>query len=81
MPCISYPDGLTVCFADTSKLLAVEFEETYRWCFGCRKRVRYNWQLKGSKEPSYYEPIWIGDCPNGCGDRRDGGFYYEEWVE
>ena len=57
--------------------LAREFEEKYRWCFGCRRRVRYNWILKGYSEPSYYEPVWVCRCPWCAQDGCSGGFWYE----
>ena len=77
-PCVAYPDGLTVCFSG-SELLHAEFEEWARWCFGCRHHVRYNLRFVGGVEPSYYEPTWSGACPNGCGDRASGGFWYVHW--
>jgi hypothetical protein len=77
-PCVAYPDGLTVCYSD-NEVLRREFEERPRWCFGCRRHVRYNFQLTGSRGPSYYEPTWNGRCPNGCGDRASGGFWYVSW--
>lgn len=78
MSCVSYPDGLTVCYSDT-EVLHAEFEERPRWCFACRRHVRYNLRLLGSREPSYYEPTWDGWCPN-CGqDGASGGFWYVSW--
>ena len=78
-PCVALPEaGGYVCFTDTV-VLSAEFEEKPRWCFGCRKHVRYNLTLTGSREPSYYGPSWSADCPNGCGDRASGGFWYVEW--
>jgi len=77
-PCVAYPDGLTVCFSD-SEVLHAEFEERPRWCFTCRRHVRYNLELCGSRGPSYYEPTWSGRCPN-CGqDGASGGFWYVHW--
>ena len=67
-----------LCFSDND-LLHAEFEERPRWCFGCRKHVRYNLELRGSRGPSYYEPSWSARCPNGCGDRASGGFWYVSW--
>ena len=60
-------------------VLHSEAEETPRWCFGCRRHVRYNIDLRGSPFPSYYEPFWSARCPNGCGDRASGGFWYVHW--
>jgi hypothetical protein len=78
-PCVAYSDDLTVCFSDATVVLHAEFEERPRWCFGCRRRVRYNLALWGSREPSYYEPTWEGRCPN-CGqDGASGGFWYVGW--
>jgi hypothetical protein len=77
--CITYPDGLTVCTSGPSRVIAQVFEEQPRWCFGCRKHVRYNLSLTGPIGPSYYEPTWDADCPNGCGDRASGGFWYVSW--
>lgn len=78
-PCVAYPDGLTVCFSDATVILHAEYEERPRWCFNCHRHVRYNLQLHGSREPSYYEPTWSGRCPN-CGqDGASGGFWYVTW--
>jgi len=30
-----------------------------RWCFAERKRLPHTWELWGSLEPSWYEPVWI----------------------
>ena len=79
-PCVDYGDGLTVCRAD-NVLLHSEFEERSRWCFNCRRYVRYNVCLWGTIEPSYYEPVWTGECPN-CGkDGASGGFWYVSWND
>ena len=76
--CDDWGDGLTVCWTENVTLHS-EFEERPRWCFGCRRHVRYNLDLKGTPQPSYYEPVWVARCPNGCGDRASGGFWYVEW--
>jgi hypothetical protein len=77
-PCVAIPNGW-VCFSDATVLLHAEFEERPRWCFNCCRHVRYNFELHGSREPSYYEPTWSGRCPN-CGqDGASGGFYYVSW--
>ena len=78
-PCVDYGNGLTVCFSDATVLLHAEFEYWPRWCFNCRRYVRYNLDLYGSREPSYYEPTWSGRCPN-CGkDGASSGFWYVSW--
>jgi len=79
MTCTTYPDGLTICTTGPTKVLAVEVEDKPRWCFGCRQRVPYTLTLTGTVEPSYYEPSWSAECPNGCGDRASGGFWYVHW--
>ena len=77
-PCVAYGDGLTVCRSDNI-LIHAEFEERPRWCFNCRRHVRYNLFLWGTIEPSYYEPVWTGQCPK-CGkDGASGGFWYVSW--
>ena len=60
-------------------VIHVEAEEQGRWCFGCRRHVRYILELWATNEPSYYEPTWEARCPNGCGDRASGGFWYVHW--
>jgi hypothetical protein len=81
MPCAYYGDGLTVCFTGPTVVLHAEFEERPRWCFNCRRHVRYNLELHGTREPSYYEPSWSGRCPN-CGqDGASGGFWYVSWND
>ena len=78
-PCVDYGNGLTVCFSSPTVVLRAEFEERSRWCFGCRKRVRYNFELHGTREPSWYGPTWSARCPN-CGeDRASGGFWEVNW--
>ena len=77
-PCVHYGDAI-VCFTDSSKLFRAEFEEKGRWCFNCRRHVRYNLELRGSPEPDYYGPSWSASCPN-CGkDGASGGFWYVSW--
>ena len=80
MSCATYPDGLTVC-RGASDVLHAQFEGRVRWCFGCRRHVRYNLVLTGTREPSWYEPSWSASCPNGCGDRASGGFWYVWWND
>lgn len=79
MTCTTFADGLTICTSGPTIVLAEEVEDDERWCFGCRKRVRYLLTLEGSREPSHYEPTWSARCPNGCGDRASGGFWYVHW--
>ena len=76
--CEEWGDGLIVCLSGRHELRR-DFESTYRWCFGCRRRVRYNLVLTGDRGPSYYEPVWSASCPNGCGDAASSGFWYVEW--
>ena len=40
-----------------------------RWCFAERKRLPHTWELWGSREPSWWEPVWICRC-SGCGKDR-----------
>lgn len=79
MTCTEYAGGLTVCTSGPMRVIAREFEERPRWCFGCRRHVRYNFVLTGTVEPSRYGPTWEAACPNGCGDRASGGFWYVDW--
>ena len=74
------PAGFTgaIC-GGGAELLRSEPEGRTRWCFGCRKRVEYTLELWGDRGPSYWEPYWVGRCPNGCGDRASGGFWYVTW--
>jgi hypothetical protein len=71
--------ALHISWTGPTKVIAVEAEERGRWCFGCRRHVRYILRLHASIEPSYYEPTWEASCPNGCGDRASGGFWYVHW--
>lgn len=43
----------------------------WKWCFQCRKRLKHTAELMadyplGSKEMSYYDPVWVLRC-SGCG--------------
>ncbi len=39
-----------------------------KWCFVCRKRVRFTDKLMGEIDPSWYGPQWFIKCENGHGD-------------
>lgn len=51
-----------------------------RWCFGERKRQAGTWTLRGSREPSHWEPFWEYSC-DGCGDDRRHFPGWSDWAE
>lgn len=79
MPCVEYPDGLTVCSGGLTEVIASE-SAGERWCFVCRQRVEFTDTCTAYTEPSYYDPWWTRKCPRG---HVDGDLFpgWSRWAE
>lgn len=51
----------------------------FRWCFVCRKRVEFTYEIKSEIQPSYYGPWPAVTCPLGHLDGDCGFGRYREW--
>lgn len=79
MPCESYEGGLTICYSGPRKRIAHE-SQGEKWCFRCRKRREFFYEVWADVEPSYYDPnpsIKCGTCGLSDGDLFPG--YERSW--